>query len=597
MVATAEQKSQEEVAKSVKRISELLAMHGANPAQVKAQKKEDKELRNQEKDLLNKWVDVIDQQKKDLEKRTVKVSSMTSFIGLEAKKYFAETERNMVTWGGLAKSIGSGVKDWFNAAMKQNTMLGATLRLGATLWKGVNDHIIGAIKNVFGKIGSQVREVMGELAEVFDVIAGVFKSAFNFIKDSFLGFFARVPPQDRLRNRLLQRMLDFMRRREKRDFLEMGRGTGGGDKGFWLIVAMIAAGLIGGFIRKFLLPFELLIKVSKLGVFTAKFWAWIKGFSFVGKLLAPIIGVGGMMDKVVVWAGKFAVWFPKFSQGLGFLFKALKFGFKFIGWPIQIIFSVIDFIQGFRKTEGNIAQKIIGGLKNVVKGFIELPVRLIGWVIEKVLGLFGVKVEGVADKIMKVIDTVLKLGMGWLKPIIGFFEGFFSTEGNIFKKLIGGVKGFFDGLKSMFMTIAGLLPESMQKNIIKFFTAFEAFFEMLIDKFKGLLEWFGIEFNTPESGTTTTMAPVKGDLMQVTQAEAAKYDAERDAYNAGVTGAIETQTKKTIEAQKRLAKQQGDAMAVAITGGGAGGTAPGSPDTQIPDELNAPGMFGNGSLF
>jgi len=592
-MATAEQKTQEEVAKSVKRISELLAMHGANPAQVKADKKEDKELRNKEKDLLAKWVEVVDKQKDDLKKRTVKVSSMTSFIGMEAKKYFAETERNQVTWGGLAKAWGTGIKDWFNAAQKQRTMLGATLRLGATLWKGVNDHVIGAIKNIFGKIGSQVREVMGELAEVFDVVIGVFKSAFNFIKDSFLGFFSRVPPQDRKRNQLLQKIVDFMRRREKRDFVDMGK-TAGGAKGFWLIIGMIIAALVGGMIKKILMPFKMLFKGLRIGAGLARIKMFFLAFSKFGNALFKI-------QHKILWYGEMIKgllsWFPKIGKVLGHLFTALRWGFRWLGWPIQIIFSVIDFIKGFNATEGNIAQKIIGGLKQVVKGFIELPVKLLGWVIEKVLGLFGVEVTGVADKIMGWIDTILEISYGWLKPILGFFEGFFSTEGNILDKLIGGVKGFFDGIKSMFMTIAGLLPESMQENIVQFFTAFGAFFEMLIDKFKGLLEWFGIEFDSPESNSNTPMAPASNDFMQVTQAEAAMYDEKMRNANAGITDAIEKQTEKQIEEQKKLSKQQGDAMAIALGGNAGGGTAPGSPDTQIPDESDAPGMFGNGAGF
>jgi hypothetical protein len=310
-----------------------------------------------------------------MEKRTVGVSTMTSFIGLEAKKYFAETEKNMVTWGGLAKSIGTGVKDWFNAASKQNTMLGRTLRLGASLWKGVNDHIIGTVKNVFGKIGSQMREVLGELAEVFDFIKGIFMGLFNFVKDAFLGFFKRVPPHDRKRNKLLQKMVDFMRRAEKRDMLEF-MVPDEAIQGLLLPLAMIAAAIVGGMAARFMAPFKAIWQVTKLGIAFKK----IKDFFLSIKFFANKVFF--IKWTFIKWGRKIADMFGKvgpfmkFAGVLSKLGRAFAWGFRVLGWPLTILIGIFDFIKGVVTSDAETwAGRIMDGLKAAVEGFLGLPIR------------------------------------------------------------------------------------------------------------------------------------------------------------------------------------------------------------------------------
>jgi len=578
MPAPAEAKTQEQINKNIVRITKLLEMHGANPAQVKAEKKEKEDLIKKEKLLQEKWVDVIDEQKDQLAKQKQGVTTMTTFIGLEAKKYFAETSKTQITWGGLAKSIGSGIKNWFDAAVKQNTMLGRTLRLGASLWKGVNDHIIGTVKNVFSKIGSQMREVLGELAEVFDFVKGIFMGIFNFIKDSLFGFFKQVPPADRKRNKLLQKIVDFMRRAEKRDMLEFAIPD---EKfqGLLLPLAMLAAALVGGAIGYFLKPFQAIWKMFKIGTILTAVKNFLYNFKWFGKIMAKFQGVGGLTDKILEWTGKFMKWFPRLSKYLGMLFKAVRWGMKWIGWPITIIMGVIDFIKGFNATEGTIAEKIMGGLKAAVMGFFELPIKLIGWIVEKILGLFGVKVDGVAEKIIAVFEWIVEAGFGWLKPIVGFIEGF--IEGGP----MGAIKGFFDGIKSMFKHLISIFPEPVQQMIIGFFETLGEWFGILVDKFKGLLSWFGIEFGEQEPVSKAgTVAP--GDFMQMTDLEAKKIKAQQDANSQAVVDAVEKQTREQKEHQEKLSREQGDNIAVAMAGAGQGYAPSKTTDEkEIPDGI------------
>lgn len=582
-VAAPADKSTEKLAKSVDTITKLLQAHSGNPAQIKAKKDDEKKLVKDHKKVLGQWEEVLDDEKKQLEENKVRVFTMTSFIGNEAKRYFAQSESTGVTWAGLAKSIGTGVKNWFNAAKEQNTMLGRTLRFGAALWKGVNDHIIGSVRNVFSKIGSEMREVLGELAEVFDFIKGIFMGIFNFMKDAFMGFFKRAPEHDRKRNKLLTKIVDYMRRAEKRDMLEFGIPDRS-FQGLILTLALIAAALVGGMIARFMLPFRVIWKGLRLNIAFKKIKSFFLAIQWFGnkvfKIKWTFIKWGRRIAEIFGKLGPLA----KFAGILGKIGRAFLWGFKVLGWPLTIIIGVIDFIRGFvTSTADTLAGKIMDGLKKAVEGFFGLPVKFIGWVIEKVLGLFGVEVTGVADKIMGVLFWIVEAMFGWMKPIVGFIEGFISGGP------AGAVKGFVDGIKSMIKHLISIFPEPVQKMIIGFFSNLGEFFSLVSEKFKGLLSWFGIDMEGGGGGGEQPVGTVaSGDFMQMTDAEAKKIEAERQAQSTAIVDAVEKQTKEQKDHQELLAKKQGDNIAVAMsTGYGGGYKPPDSPGTeQIPDEVD-----------
>lgn len=576
-------KSTEKLAKSVDTITKLLQAHSGNPAQIKAKKDEEKKLVKDHKKVLGQWEEVLDDEKKQLEENKVRIFTMTSFIGNEAKRYFAQSESTGVTWAGLAKSIGTGVKNWFNAAKEQNTMLGRTLRFGAALWKGVNDHIIGSVKNIFSKIGSEMREVLGELAEVFDFIKGIFMGIFNFIKDAFLGFFKRAPAHDRKRNQLLTKIVDFMRRAEKRDMLEFAIPDAS-FQGLIMTLALIGAALVGGMIARFMLPFKVVFSALKLGVAFTKIKSFFLAIQWFGNKVFKI------KWTFIKWGRKIAEVFGKFgplanfAKVLGKLGRAFLWGFKVLGWPLTIILGVIDFIIGVVTSKADTwAGRIMDGLMKAVDGFLGLPVKLLGWVIEKVAGLFGVEVTGVADKIMGVIRWIVEAMFGWMKPIVGFIEGFISGGP------AGAVKGFVDGIKSMINHLISIFPEPVQKMIIGFFSNLGEFFGILVEKFKGLLSWFGVDLAEGGGGGEAPVGTVaSGDFMQMTDAEAKKIEAERQANQTAIVDAVEKQTKDQKDHNELLAKKQGDNIAVAMSQSGGYRSAPSdSPSTeQLPDEVD-----------
>lgn len=606
-MAAAPEKTAEELAKSVQHIEKLLAMHGASTADVKAKEKERKKMVAEEKLLQGRWGEVLDEQKKQLGEETQTFKHMGSFIGNETKKYFAMTEKNQITWGGLATSVKDGVKNWFAAASKQRTALGATLRLGATLWENAHKHIIQNVQKLWGAVTGQISEVLGELGGVLGWVKDSFVSVFKFMKDSFMGFFAKVPPADRRRNKLLQALVGFARRDEKRDLL--GSGSDGKDGwGMLGALALIAAGVLGAFIGKILLPFKLIAKAFKLGPAFVAIKKFFMGFEFMAKFFKNLQKPFRFMRKIFVIAKKM---FPFFRKAVGIF----KWGFTKLAWPIQIIMSIFDFIDGFMKTEGNLADKVIAGVKNVFLKFLDLPVRLIGWVVEKVLGLFGVKTEGVADKIMGWIGKIIELFTAFWRPLIGFFEGFFSTEGSFIDKIKGGLGGFFEGMQDMLKVfdpiIAWLKPltDWVKSAFGDFFKGITIMLEVLkpfTDKvssiISGIKGFFGggkkeadpkkipVPTGTPQ--TSSMPQPLKN----VVNAEAKKRQAEASAQTEEVVTALNKNTEKQIDAEKKIAKESTDASALAMGGNSMSPPAE-TPANPLQDEVDIYQFLGGNNNF
>jgi len=126
-------------------------------------------------------------------------------------------------------------------------------------------------------------------------------------------------------------------------------------------------------------------------------------FGFLSKL--PIFNkIGSLFKSIesIPWLGK--------------LLKAVKIGFKWIGWPLQLLLGIFDFIKAFKETEGTLWEKLKEGLWAAIEGFIEMPVRLLTWAVEKVLEWFGIKFDGAkaADKIMSIVRKMFDLVFeGW----------------------------------------------------------------------------------------------------------------------------------------------------------------------------------------
>jgi len=268
---------------------------------------------------------------------------------------------------------------------------------------------------------------------------------------------------DRKRNSLLKDMVDYFHRQEKAAGRQFDPKKKKGPMGVLWMAAIALAAVLGAVVGKIVLPFTLLFAaltkikpiargINKIGDVFTTFFRKVVSFARLTKLPAFKALKPGVLVKLFAglynFFAKILSPFMKvfaFAQklGLGTLFSAFKTGFKFLAWPLQIILSVIDFIKGFVQTEGTIAQKIMGGLWEVIDGFIGLPVRLFGWIADWVLKQFGIEIEGgVGNRIMNslkslwdgITTAILNLG-----PIIGEW---FNERMNSLKQRLTGVADF-----------------------------------------------------------------------------------------------------------------------------------------------------------
>lgn len=250
----------------------------------------------------------------------------------------------------------------------------------------VNKHTAEVIGNELGGAIEDAKKLTGAM---LSPLAAAFK------KDD-------VPKEDKERNSLLTEMVDYFAKQEA----AAGRKFDPKEKKSPWYKLLIGVGLIvGGIAGALLLPFTLLWK----GLMTIKPIAVF--FGKIGRYIAKT-QMYKYFDDLMMWFKKLPV--------LGKFISAFKTGFRFLAWPIQVILSAIDFIKGFAGTEGDIIAKIKGGLLNVIKGFIDLPVKLFGWIADWFLGLFDIKVKGGSAKV--IMDNVMQFAGIFIDNIIEFFS-------------------------------------------------------------------------------------------------------------------------------------------------------------------------------
>jgi hypothetical protein len=237
-----------------------------------------------------------------------------------------------------------------------------------------------------------------------------------------------------------QGMDEYFKMKQKQD----ARTVVKKDKFPWMDILIVAGLLLGAYLRKI---------VIQLQAFYLGLKGMVTGFTKI-PIIANIISKVGIVGKFFASVSKLFGWIGKTAGNVfrlltripivGKFFSAMLKGFRLFGWPLTIILSAIDFIKGFVTTEGNLIDKIKGGLMSVVKGFIELPVKLIGWVADWVLGLFGVqKPEGgsaklIMDGIMRVVSIGIDIIMAVPRTIYEFFSAILnrSEDTSIFEAIM-----------------------------------------------------------------------------------------------------------------------------------------------------------------
>jgi hypothetical protein len=207
----------------------------------------------------------------------------------------------------------------------------------------------------------------------------------------------------------------------------------------------------------------------------------IKGL-FGGKTKIP--GIGAIDDVLLKVKNLFG---PK---GAFSIFKTIGKAFGRIFFFVQIFMTLFDFYTGFVETEGNLLDKILGGLKaafvGFFGGFMDLGIMLedgIKWIVAKIAGFFGFDEEEVAASMES---------FSIFKPL---------------KKMVTDVADWFVGLFDFSSFSAGLI--SMAKLIFLPITALLDLTGFVWDWFMELFGWK--DENAPKDERTLTTK--LGDLL------------------------------------------------------------------------------------
>ena len=322
-------------------------------------------------------------------------------------------EENKITWGKLGSQLKDSVSEWYNQTKEMDNMLGATFRMGSAIWENINTHLISNLKTAFSNITSGVREVLGPVAEAFDTMKNVVMGVFGFFKGMIGSIFgAKVKPEDKVRNKLLQGIVDYFKDEKKAEARE------GVKKKIPKTLQMLLLGLgivIGAVVGVILAPFRLLLKIlSPFNVILKGIWKKLKPirtfFNIIGTkiktFLEPItklFGEGGRFGKISKVMKKMGIFLKPLMAGF-------KLGFKVLGWPLTILLGIIDAIKASwakYKEGGTVYEIIMAGIKGAFMGLFELPVKILGWIGDKILKIFGEEIEGgLAQKIMDVLSEV-----------------------------------------------------------------------------------------------------------------------------------------------------------------------------------------------
>ncbi len=367
---------------------------------------------------IKKWFDVAE----ETEKHQKQQRAFSERERDESGRFFKKQDENAKKFMGMANSVG-GI---FTKAGRgiEKAVVGIAVGLKDNLSK-----LMGTLKSEFLGLFGEESELFGLLGAIKDSVMGFF----SWFARGFMFLFKKSPSWANKMNRTLEKMFGLQTKQMKMEFLEGAKGKGGSKLLAALGLALfLAAAAFGGWLRAKLMTLTLLWKGLKLNrilkIFNRKFLDLFKKTGMFGKFLT-------VLKKIPI---------------LGRLIKGLAFGLKWLGWPLTLLLGIIDFIKGFAATEGTLFEKIKGGLFAALEGFFEMPVMFIGWLVEKVAGLFGVEITNVGDKIMGALkvwwDFLIDLILSPWQALMDFFTGFLGADGTFWEKVRAGFGNMIEGM-------------------------------------------------------------------------------------------------------------------------------------------------------
>ena len=381
-------------------------------------------------------------------------------------------------------------------------------------------HLADGFNTLKDTMKAHVDTILGDLKSmIIDPMINMGKSLYGFFTDT--GEDEQLTWTKKIADRL-----DKMMGISKEDRLaRMREGEGDGDSGglpYKLIAgALFALGaIIGAVVGKLLLPFKALgfiaAQITPLMNLFSKIGGLTKNIGWIGKLGGVFKQIGGYVKTMIGAA--------KNMKFLGPFIKGFVKGFTKLALPLQIIMSAVDFFKGFMgSNEDTFIGKIKDGLVGVVTGFIELPVKLLGWVYDWVMEkMFGVEPpeDGSGNKMMDILsgylDNVIGMFLAPFKAVEVFFKSFASSESDSFiGKLWDGLKGFFKTLIEIPLKILSWIWDQVGGFVSsiggKLWDGLKGFFKTILMAPMNALSWVGSKIGEFFEGTL--IGKIIGDVI------------------------------------------------------------------------------------
>lgn len=482
--------------KTVDEAVNILKIYVGNSSQIK-------NMHEKQREAINKWFDVTEYAE-ETEKQKRKFTERERD---EHGRFIKKREDQANKFMGIADSV----KGMFKGMTK-----GVVIGIGS-MATGIKTHFM----NFFQTLKSHFLGLFGEESEWFDLLGSIKDSIMGITGSFARGFmmiFRRTPAWASKQISILKDMYRLQIKQMKMDFLDAK-----GDKkkgGIWGIIATILLSIgaaIGAWLHRYL------VLLTKLPIFEkiARMFTKIDDIPFIGRL-----------------------------------FKAVKFGFKWLGWPLTILLSLIDFIKGYKESEGDMWDKIKGGLISAIEGFVELPVRFVGWVTEKLLNFLGIEAVNVGDQMMatfrKVFDFLLDFNP--FAPIIDFIEGFANTEGGIGDKLKGGASNIMENMSERIDKWFGPLMDSISPIIMGVSNFFIEFWNAAVEWIKSKIpDWMpgrdkivsGLEGMTASKMETPTEISSPAETVSKTETKKIENDVQNAKKMEEAVGAMKEMQKNS----------------------------------------------------
>jgi RNAse (barnase) inhibitor barstar len=375
--------------KTVTEAVNILKMYVGSSAQVKA-------LSEKEREMLDKQLKIMAEEEE------------------QQKKQRAFTER-------ARDARGRFIKKREGAWGKMLDMTEATFRVLNKMSFGV----LGKVKNVvmgiaqnfsrfFQELKSQFLSLFGEESEWFALLGAMKDGVVNATKNVWGFLFQKTPKWAGTQIKLLRKMLALQMKE-------------------WKL----------GFLNREVKPKEMGM-AAVLGILIAALLKALSGW--MGDRLATIFGLGGLAGLTkpfkklgaAIQALKQSKWL-KWIDDVPYLGKAMRllgFGIKRLLLPLSILLSVIEFMDTWRKTEGDKWDKAREALWAVLDDWIELPLQIFLHLVNGIMKAF----TGEEFDVSSMVDEIMtSLKQGWDFILTGSFVqpmmNFFKQVGNMFINL------------------------------------------------------------------------------------------------------------------------------------------------------------------